>query len=66
MHIAPGHEQTNPGNKVLMSTETTYHFSHSEVIIESYFLSGEFCFLIQKFIRLLYIFTWIRVGIYQV
>ena len=28
MYIAPGHGQTPPGEKVLMSTETSCHFIH--------------------------------------
>ena len=28
MYIAPGQEQTAPGDKILMSTERPYHFTH--------------------------------------
>ena len=28
MYIAAGQEQTTPGNKILMSKETTCHFGH--------------------------------------
>ena len=42
MYIAAGQEQTTPGDKILMSTETSCHFAHLLQVSKQISLKSDF------------------------
>ena len=53
MYIAAGQGQTTPGDKILMSTETSCHFGHLLQVSKTISLKSDF---IQSFCMLLYMY----------
>ena len=59
MYIAAGQGQTTPGDKILMSTETSCHFSHSLQVSKKISLKSDF---IQFFFMILYMYIHVAPG----
>ena len=53
MYIAAGLEQTTSGDKILMSTETSYHFAHLLQVSKKISLKSDF---IQFFFMILFMY----------
>ena len=53
MYIAAGQGQTTPGDKILMSTETSYHFGHLLQVLKKISLKSDFIhfFFFHNFIH---------------
>ena len=51
MYIAAGQGQTTPGNKILMSTETSYHFGHLLQVSKKKTLKSDFIHFFHDFIH---------------
>ena len=58
MYIAAGQGQTTPGDKILMSTETSCHFSHSLQVSKKSLLSQ----ILYNFFMILYMYIHVAPG----
>ena len=51
MYIAAGQGQTTPGDKILMSTETSCHFGHLLQVSKKKILKSDFIHIFHDFIH---------------
>ena len=59
MYIAAGQGQTTPGDKILMSTESSCHFSHLLQVSKKISLKSDF---IHLFFMILYMYIHVAPG----